>query len=242
MASKKSKTALRQTDLSNTSIFGYVRVSSAEQVDNTSLEEQKRRIEAIAMLLGKPVEHIYCDAGVSGGIAIDERPEGKKLIKGLKPGDTVIASKLDRLFRDAADALATAKAWKQMGVKLILVDMGNEPVTENGTAKFLFTILAAVAEMERERIAERVAEGRAAKKARGGHIGGSTPFGYRKIGEGREATLEPVPEQQAAISTIHEAHEAGMSLRDIAKLIEVKHTFRVSPPTVGRVIRDRGVA
>lgn len=218
--------------------YGYIRVSSVEQVDNTSLDEQERRVASIALYRGEELTAVYRDAAISGGTPLEDRPQGAALLAALKPGDVLIAAKLDRLFRDAADALSTAKEWKAKGVKLILADMGFEPLTENGTAKFLFTILAAVAEMERERIAERVAEGRAAKKARGGHIGGAAPFGYRKIGEGREAVLEPIPEQQAAILTIHDAHEAGMSLREIAKLIEAKHNVRISAPTVRRVLKE----
>jgi putative DNA-invertase from lambdoid prophage Rac len=78
--------------------------------------------------------------------------------------------------------------------------MGSEPVTQNGVSRMFFGMLALVAEFERERIKERSAEGRAAKRRHGGHIGGSTPFGFRKIGTGRAARLEPDPVQQAALA------------------------------------------
>jgi len=218
--------------------YGYIRVSGLEQVDNTSLDEQRRKIEGAALILGEAVALVFRDGGVSGATPLADRPEGQQLLAQLRPGDTVIAAKLDRLFRDAADALATAKAWKAQGVKLVLVDLGAEPVTENGTAKFLFTILAAVAEMERERIAERTADGRRAKRAKGGHIGGTTPFGYRKVGAGKEAMLEPDPEQQEAVATIFEARRAGMSFRKIAELVELKHGLKVSHAAARRIVNE----
>lgn len=218
------------------STYGYIRVSGLEQVDNTSLDEQRRKIDGASLILGQPVDEVFADGGVSGTIPLAERPEGRRLAEKLTKGDTVIAAKLDRLFRDAADALGMAKAWKERGVQLILVDMGPDPVTENGTAKFLFTILAAVAEMERERIAERTADGRRAKRAKGGHVGGSAPFGYRKVGAGKEAMLVPDPDQQDAIRTIHAARASGMSLRDIAELVGYKHSLSVSYEAVRRIV------
>lgn len=219
-------------------VYGYVRVSSVDQVAGTSLEEQKRRIEGVALMLGEPLRRLFVDGGVSGGVPLEQRPQGGLLAAILLPGDTLIVAKLDRLFRNATDALVKTQEWAAQGVRLIVVDMGTEPVTENGLSKLMFTVLAAMAEWERERIAERTSEGRRAKRAKGGHIGGLPPFGYRKEGEGREARLVPDPAQQAALATIHEAAEAGMSCRRIAELVALQHNLAVSHESVRRIVKE----
>src|SRR3954454_23683320 len=81
----------------------------------------------------------------------------------------------------ALAAQDTAERLRARKVDLIVADMGSEPVTQNGVYRMFFGMLALVAEFERERIKERSAEGRAAKRLGGGHIGGSAPFGFRKI-------------------------------------------------------------
>ena len=98
---------------------------------------------------------------------------------------TIIPAKLDRLFRDALDALEKLKDLKTKGVSLILVDMGLTPVTDNGVAKMFFTMLAGFAELERDRIRTRTADGRKCKRDKGGHIGGTAPFGYEIVGMGK---------------------------------------------------------
>jgi hypothetical protein len=72
----------------------------------------------------------------------------------LKPGDTVITAKLDRMFRSALDALGVLADLKTKGVSLHMIDLGGD-VTGNGISKLVFTILSAVAEAERDRIRER---------------------------------------------------------------------------------------
>jgi DNA invertase Pin-like site-specific DNA recombinase len=189
---------------------------------------------AVALTRGAVVARTFTDEGVSGSVPLEERPAGRELVQLLKRGDVLILAKLDRGFGSAGDALARADAWKKQGVRLV-ADMGTDAVTDNGAAKMFFGMLALVAEFERDRIRERTAEGRASKRARGGHIGGPAPFGYRVDGEGRAAQLVAVPEQQAALATIREL--AGQqSLRKIAPAVEAQHGFPLSPEMVRRII------
>jgi DNA invertase Pin-like site-specific DNA recombinase len=215
--------------------YAYTRVSTTEQVDGTSLEEQERKARGVAMIRGEEIAEVFSDAGVSGSIPLEQRPAGKRLLGVLKKGDTLIVAKLDRVFRNATDALVRSDAFKEKGIKLILVDMGNDPVTENGTGRIFFGMLALVAEFERHRILERTDNGRQAKRAKGGHIGGSAPFGYKVVGLGKDAHLVPVEDQQHAIADIVSLSAEGHSLRKIADHIRVAYGFRISHEAVRRI-------
>jgi DNA invertase Pin-like site-specific DNA recombinase len=197
--------------------YGYARVSTVEQVDGTSLDEQTRRIAGVAMLKGADIARMFVDAGVSGSKELGERPEGGNLLATLKAGDTLITSKLDRLFRNALDALATAEYFKQQGIDLIIVDLGVDAVTQNGVSKMFFGMLALMAEFERDRIKERQADGQRAKKEKGGFVGGRRPFGYRVEGTGKNAIVIPDPAEQQAIIDMQAMREAGQSYRQIAQ-------------------------
>jgi DNA invertase Pin-like site-specific DNA recombinase len=222
------------------SSYGYVRVSTVEQSSGTSLDEQRRKIQGIALMKGIELAQVYQEPGISGSLPLEARPIGSVLYRTLRSGDTLIVAKLDRAFRNAADALAKADAWKRAGIRLIVADMGPEPVTDNGVAKLFFGMLALVAEFERERILERTKDGRRAKASRGGHTGGSAPFGYRVVGQGKEARLVEVPEQQVAIRTILELRGKA-SLRNIANAVKERHGTRVSYEAVRRVLSHAAV-
>jgi DNA invertase Pin-like site-specific DNA recombinase len=202
-------------------ILGYVRVSSADQAgpDRSSLQVQTDIIEGFARTRGadKFGVQIYSDAGVSGAVKLAFRPAGEQLLADMKAGDVVIASKLDRMFRSAVDALNMLEVFRERGVDLILFDISHEPVSA-GVGKLIMTILAAVADMERVRIRERTAEGRKAKKAKGGLVG-NVPFGYRKIGEGRAAVMEIDEGEMRAASLMRDLFQEKkrLSYRQIAE-------------------------
>jgi DNA invertase Pin-like site-specific DNA recombinase len=118
--------------------------------------------------------------------------------------------------------------------------MGSEPVTQNGVSRMFFGMLALVAEFERDRIKERSAEGRVAKRRVGGHIGGSAPFGFRKIGVGRAARLEPDPAQQAALAEMRRLAAEGLASRTIAAAIQERHGIAVSHVTVRAALAREG--
>lgn len=192
-------------------ILGYVRVSSADQAkdDRSSLQCQTDVIEGFARTRGvdKWGVQIYTDAGVSGAVKLAKREGGADLLATMKAGDIVIASKLDRMFRSAVDAINMFDVFRERGVELVLFDISHEPVSA-GVGKLIMTILAAVADMERVRIKERTADGRRAKKAKGGAVG-NVPFGYRKVGEGRAAVLEPNEKETEAAARMRQMYQSG---------------------------------
>jgi DNA invertase Pin-like site-specific DNA recombinase len=225
-------------------VYGYTRVSTTEQAadDRSSLDTQRRKIMAAAELAGLRVNVLVEEPGVSGGKPLADRPEGGPLLAELSKGDVLIVARLDRAFRNAADALATAEQLKARKVDLIVADMGAEPVTQNGLGRMFFGMLTLVAEFERDRIKERSAEGRTAKRRNGGHIGGSTPFGYRKIGIGRAARLEPDPAQQAALRDMRAMAAQGLASRAIAAAVRERHNLPISHVTVRAALaRDAAV-
>ena len=202
-------------------ILGYRRASTADQCKDgrSSLDTQADVIEGFARTRGvdKWGVQIFTDAGVSGAVKLSFRPGGEELLKTMKAGDTVIASKLDRMFRSASDAIAMFEEFKARGVDLVLYDISNEPVSA-GVGKLIMTILAAVADMERIRIRERTADGRRAKKARGGPVG-EIPFGFRKEGEGREAILVPNEDETRALQQMMTLARRGYGYAQIGNTL-----------------------
>ena len=191
-------------------LFGYIRCSTKGQEEGSTLEEQERVIKGLAMARGISAYdlQIFTDAGVSGSIPLKLRPAGDELLSIVKAGDTIVASKLDRMFRNSFDALKTFNELKQKNVHLILFDLGVDPITgDSGTARLIFQIMSAFADHERVIIRERILGGKRVKKAAGGHTGGEAPYGWRIEGKLRDARLTPVEEEQALIQRL-----AGLNL------------------------------
>ena len=80
-------------------VFGYARVSTDRQADsNISLDEQERRITARCTENGWQLQQVFIDSAVSGSVPLNKRPQGSQLLAALRPGDVVIASRMDRCF------------------------------------------------------------------------------------------------------------------------------------------------
>ena len=216
-------------------VYGYTRVSTEDQVENTSLEDQARQIKGIAITHDLELTDIIEEKGVSGAVPLLRREGGCKLAF-LRAGDTVIVSKLDRMFRDARDALNVIGDWEEAGINLIINGYGNVMDKSNPNGRFMLEIMAVFSGEERRRIKERVLSGRRAKKSQGGFLGGDVPFGYSVSGKGRSATLREDPDEQDAIVTMKAARLKGYSYRDIVKIIGKKHGINLSYATVRRVI------
>lgn len=214
-------------------VFGYLRVSTERQAsEGESLPTQRRSIEGYAMMHGYAVDRFFEEKGVSGAKPIAERPVGAVLLSNVRAGDVIITSKLDRMFRSALDALDVLRQLKARGVSLHMIDLGGD-VTSNGISKLVFTILSAVAEAERDRIRERIADVKRDQRQRGRFLGGSVPFGYSLDGSGR---LVPESEQQQAIGEARRLKAAGHSLRSIADALS-SQGYQISHVSVGRILK-----
>jgi DNA invertase Pin-like site-specific DNA recombinase len=213
--------------------YGYARVSTLVQADEgESLEVQRRKIEGRGLELGKKLDRVFIERGVSGSKPLNQRPQGKVLLAAVKPGDTIIASKLDRMFRSAHDALNVLEQFKKRKISLFLIDLGGD-VTGDGISELVFTIMSAIAKFERGRIAERIAEVKADQRRRGRHLGGSRPFGFQIS---RKGTLTPVPKEQVAVRLIRRLQTRGHSLRAIADRVQQRLGLKVSHMTVQAVL------
>ena len=219
-------------------VYGYTRVSTEDQVENTSLDDQARQIRGIAITHNLELDHIYEEKGVSGAVPLLRRDEGCKLAF-LRQGDTVIVSKLDRMFRDARDALNVIGDWEEAGINLIINGYCNVMDKGNPNGRFMLEIMAVFSGEERRRIRERVLAGRKAKKEAGGHVGGNPPFGYEKVGSGRNARLRENPDEQDAIVTMKAARLKGHSFRNIERIVEKRHGLKISHVSIRRIIQDQ---
>ena len=140
-------------------LIGYARVSKA---DGSQLLDLQR--------------DALIDAGVAEARIYEDRASGRKdhrpglesCLKALQPGNTFVVWKLDRLGRDLKHLVSTVEALRERGVGLrVLAGAGAEIDTGTANGRLIFAIFAALAEFERELIAERTRAGLAAARARG---------------------------------------------------------------------------
>lgn len=139
--------------------IGYIRVSTIDQ----NPELQRDAIERANC------ELIFEDK-MTGTKA--KRPGLSKLLRTLKPGDTVVVWKLDRLGRSLINLADLLQKFKQKNVEFLSITEGINTKTSMG--RFTFHIMSALAEMEREIIIERTCAGLAAARKKG-RIGGRPP-------------------------------------------------------------------
>lgn len=178
-------------------IYGYARVSTDAQVLTSELAELK----------AAGCEKVFREQ-ITGATA--DRPQLKKLIAILTHGDVVVISAVDRLSRDTTDLLVIARDMQRAGAGMRSLA---EPVldTTSDFAELVLATLGVAAKLERRRIAERTARGRADAKAKG-------------VKFGRKPKLTERQQREARVRI-----EAGETQRSIAR------SYNVSQATISRL-------
>ena len=201
-----------------------------------SLAVQQRRLEGWAMQRGQQLDGVIVEPGVSGAVPFNEHPEGAKLWADLRKGDTLVAAKLDRMFRSASDCLAVVEAFKARGVSLFLLDLngGADDVSGNGIARLFLTIVSAFAEFERDRIGERI---RATKRAQRRAASLSAALPLRLDARRRAQAGAGARAAEGATADPHAAGQ-GLSPYQIADDLKARGT-PLSHVTIRKVIAGR---
>ena len=149
--------------------IGYSRVSTEQQSNDPQLD----RLNAAGC------ERIFTDV-ITGKLA--SRPEWDKCRDHLREGDVLVIVRLDRIGRSVKNLIEVVSSLGARGVDLLVLDQAIDTTTPVG--KFMFHVLAAIAEFERDLIRERTMDGLAAARARG-RKGGRTA----KLSATQQATL-----------------------------------------------------
>lgn len=140
-------------------VFGYARVSTEQQ----NLDRQ------LDMLQRYGVDYLYNEK-MTG--TKRNRPELEKLLERLTEGDTIVVESLSRLGRSTKDLIWLMETFNERGVNLVSLKESIDTTTSTG--KLLFTLMSALAQFERDVLADRTREGLAAARARG-RKGGRPP-------------------------------------------------------------------
>jgi DNA invertase Pin-like site-specific DNA recombinase len=164
-------------------LLGYARTSTLEQV--AGLEAQKRDLEALGC------KKIFSEQTSSVG----PRKDLEDLLEFARAGDTIVATKLDRLARSVVHLGTIIDHLKEKGVALRILDIGMD--TSTATGELILNVMASVAQFERSMMLERQREGVAKAKAEGKYKG-RKPTARAKTQEVREMIQQGIPKREIA--------------------------------------------
>lgn len=148
--------------------YGYIRVSTTEQArSGLGLAAQRTRITEQALARGWGPITWQVDDGWSGKSL--DRPALAELLDRIGPGDRLVVAKLDRLSRSVQDFIGLLRRSRDEGWSVAVLELDLDTGTTMG--RFVVTIMAAVAELERGLISDRTSAALQAAKANGKRLG-----------------------------------------------------------------------
>lgn len=200
-------------------IIGYVRVSTEDQAkEGVSLEMQRDKIMQYCKLREFNLCRIESDEGKSAKDL--NRPGIHKILAAVKKDDTkytgIVVYKLDRIFRSTQDALSMTKKLQEKGIGFFSIQENLD--TASAMGKFFFTILAALAQMERELISERTVA--ALKQLKDtNRVYGTVPYGWK---EEKGLLVSNLREVTIAKAITKKRYEQSWGYSSIARWLNLK--------------------